>query len=145
MAYIIGTVGFAGYLKPAPGSWGSLIAALIWWFLVPEQLLVQLILVGLVMAAGVWSAGMIERHSGRQDPTFVVIDEVAGMWIALLGAQHVGWYFIAAFLLFRLLDITKPGPVNRLQDLPGGWGVMMDDVAAGAATLAVVLILGQWV
>ncbi|MCH7521914.1 MAG: phosphatidylglycerophosphatase A [Candidatus Marinimicrobia bacterium] len=143
MAYIVGTVGFAGYLRPAPGSWGSLIGALVWWFMVPDQLVFQLLMVGLVMMAGVWSAGVIERHSGHHDPALVVIDEVAGMWIALLGAQHVGWYFLAAFVIFRVLDITKPGPVNRLQDLPGGWGVMMDDVAAGAATLAVVWVLGR--
>ncbi len=120
-------------------------AALIWWFLIPDQLFVQLAMVGLVIVAGVWSAGMIERYSGHRDPSIVVIDEVAGMWIALLGAQRVGWYFLAAFLIFRLLDITKPGPVNRLQDLPGGWGIMLDDVAAGAATLAVVWVLGRWV
>ena len=95
------------------------------------------------MVAGVWSAGVIEGHSGHHDPSVVVIDEVAGMWIALLGAQHAGWYFLAAFLIFRFLDITKPGPVNRLQDLPGGWGVMLDDVAAGAGTLAVVWVLGR--
>ena len=59
------------------------------------------------------------------------------MWCALLGAWHVWWYFLTAFLIFRLLDVLKPGPINRLQDLPGGWGIMLDDLAAGAVTLVV--------
>ena len=59
------------------------------------------------------------------------------MWLALLGARQVWWYFLAAFLIFRLMDVLKPGPINRLQDLPGGWGIMLDDLAAGAVTLVV--------
>ena len=57
------------------------------------------------------------------------------MWCALLGARQVWWYFLLAFLVFRLMDVLKPGPINRLQRLPGGWGVMLDDLAAGAVTL----------
>ncbi len=57
------------------------------------------------------------------------------MWCALLGARQVWWYFLLAFLVFRLMDVLKPGPINRLQELPGGWGVMLDDMAAGAVTL----------
>ncbi len=60
------------------------------------------------------------------------------MWFALLGARQVWWYFLAAFLIFRLVDVLKPGPINRLQDLPGGWGIMLDDLAAGAVTLVVI-------
>ena len=92
-------------------------------------------LVVLATAVGVWSAGIMEAQSGRRDPSIVVIDEAAGMWCALLGARPVWWYFQAAFDVFRLLDVLKPGPIHRLQELPGGWGVMMDDLAAGAVTL----------
>ncbi len=60
------------------------------------------------------------------------------MWLALLGARQVWWYFLTAFLIFRLLDVLKPGPICRLQNLPGGWGIMLDDLAAGAVTLVVV-------
>jgi len=57
--------------------------------------------------------------------------------VALLGAWQVWWYFLTAFLIFRLMDVLKPGPINRLQNLPGGWGIMLDDLAAGAVTLIV--------
>ena len=127
-----------GYLKPAPGSWGSLAAAATWWFLAPDALGPQIIIVLLAFGAGTWSAGQLERHSGGRDPAIVVIDEVAGMWCALLMAQPSIWYYGAAFFLFRFMDIFKPGPIGRMEDLPGGWGVMMDDVAAGLITLAVV-------
>lgn len=127
-----------GYLKPAPGSWGSLAAAVVWWFLAPEALAVQISIVMLAFGAGTWSAAKLEQLSGGRDPAIVVIDEVAGMWCALLMAEPSLWYYGAAYILFRFMDIFKPGPVGRLEDLPGGWGVMMDDVAAGLITLAVV-------
>ncbi len=127
-----------GYLKPGPGSWGSLAAAAVWWFLAPDTLGPQIIIVLLAFAAGTWSAGQLARRSGRTDPSIVVIDEVAGMWCALLVAEPSLWYYGAAFILFRFLDIFKPGVVGRMEKLPGGWGVMMDDVAAGLITLAVV-------
>ncbi|MQY63819.1 MAG: phosphatidylglycerophosphatase A [Calditrichaeota bacterium] len=137
LATIIGTFGLTGYLKPAPGTWGSLAAALVWWFAIPGYLAVQLAVLVLASAAGIWAAGVIEHRSGQRDPSIVVIDEAAGMWCALLGARQVWWYFLAAFLIFRLMDVLKPGPINRLQDLPGGWGIMLDDLAAGAVTLVV--------
>jgi len=98
-------------------------------------LAVQLVLVVLASAAGTWAAGVIEHRSGQHDPSIVVIDEAAGMWFALLGAWQVWWYYLSAFLVFRLMDVLKPGPINRLQKLPGGWGVMLDDLAAGTVTL----------
>jgi len=98
-------------------------------------LAVQLVLVVLASAAGIWAAGVIEHRSGQHDPSIVVIDEAAGMWCALLGARQVWWYYLSAFLVFRLMDVLKPGPINRLQRLPGGWGVMLDDLAAGTVTL----------
>lgn len=86
---------------------------------------------------GIITADIIEKRSGQRDPSFVVIDEVAGMWLALLGARQVWWYFLGAFIIFRLFDILKPGPINRLQELPGGWGIMLDDIGAGLAALAI--------
>ncbi len=97
----------------------------------------QLVLVVLASAAGIWAAGVIEQRSEQRDPACVVIDEAAGMWLALLGARQVWWYFLTALLIFRLMDVLKPGPIYRLQNLPGGWGIMLDDLAAGAVTLVV--------
>ena len=96
----------------------------------------------LVFAGGVWAAGVMETATGSHDPSEIVIDEVAGMWIALIGIPITWPGMVAAFLLFRLFDIWKPGPIDRLQNLPGGWGVMMDDVAAGALAGGLVLLLG---
>ncbi|UCH64328.1 MAG: phosphatidylglycerophosphatase A [Fidelibacterota bacterium] len=134
---IIGTFGLTGYLKPAPGTWGSLAAALVWWFVIPSYLAIQLLFLALAAVAGTWAAGVMEQRSEQHDPSIVVIDEAAGMWCALLGARQVWWYFLAAFLIFRLLDVLKPGPIHRIQNIPGGWGIMLDDLAAGAVTLVV--------
>jgi phosphatidylglycerophosphatase A len=94
-----------------------------------------------VSVFGVWSAGIVEQEVGENDPSIVVMDEVAGMWCALAGAPAVLWYFVAAFLIFRLLDILKPWPIHRLQNLHGGWGIMIDDLVAGIVTLAIMTIL----
>ncbi|UCH11775.1 MAG: phosphatidylglycerophosphatase A [Fidelibacterota bacterium] len=141
LAIFIGTFGFIGYLKPAPGSWGSLAAALIWWFAAPAQVALQLALLLGVILLAVWSSGMIEKQTGIHDPSVVVIDEVAGMWCSLLTVPHIPWYYVSAFIIFRLMDIAKPGPIRRLQQWPGGWGIVMDDLAAGVATLAIMIAL----
>ena len=80
---------------------------------------------------------------GNSDPPEVVIDEVVGIWIALAGISTGNLHLAAAFLFFRLFDIWKPGPINRLQALPGGWGIMLDDVAAGLLAWPLVYGLGR--
>ena len=96
----------------------------------------------LALVAGVWAAGVMETESGSRDPSEIVIDEVAGMWLALIGIPVTWPGLLAAFLLFRLFDVWKPGPIDRLQNLPGGWGVMMDDIAAGAVAGGLVVLPG---
>jgi phosphatidylglycerophosphatase A len=95
-----------------------------------------------VVVAGVWSGGVAEHHFGRTDPGQVVIDEVAGMLVTLF-LNPVGWPGAACgFLLFRVADILKPFPARRLERLPGGLGIMADDVMAGLyANLALRVIL----
>jgi phosphatidylglycerophosphatase A len=84
-----------------------------------------------VIAVGVWAAGVEEARVGRHDPSSVVIDEVAGMLVALIAAPAgLGWAGVL-FLLFRVFDVWKPYPIGRLQDLPGGWGIVADDLLAG--------------
>ena len=88
---------------------------------------------------GIPASTIVARESGLKDPSLVVVDEVAGQAIALLAAPEFGWkYAVAAFILFRAFDIVKPPPVRQLERLPRGWGIMMDDVAAGI--LACVLL-----
>jgi hypothetical protein len=85
------------------------------------------------------------RQSGRTDPGFVVIDEVIGQWIALFGSPADWRHGLIALVLFRLFDITKPFPVRRLERLPGGWGIVFDDVAAGLYALGVASLLRIWI
>ncbi len=151
----------SGYLKPAPGTWGSLAGlgawlALVWvvrgWTL-PAWLLLAAPLPLTLMA--VWAADAVVAETGQKDPSFVVADEWAGVWIALtpllftVTIQPQPWTLWAArlvgpFMLFRLFDIWKPGVVDRSQHLPGGWGVVMDDVLAGLLAALIVWPLDRW-
>lgn len=145
-----------GFLRPAPGTWGSL-AALVLGFAILEAGGLPLFLgalAGAVLAA-VWSVSdLISRlgEPGHHDPSWVVIDEVAGQWIALLpvavGAATSGaapsqlWPgWVAAFVLFRLFDVWKPGPIGWADRRSGAAGVVLDDLLAGAAAALCVMIL----
>ena len=97
------------------------------------------------LAIGIPAATIVERESGREDPGHVVIDEVAGQWIALIHARADWPHLIAAFLLFRICDIVKPWPARQLENLPAGWGIVLDDVAAGVYALLLMQLLQHWV
>lgn len=98
----------------------------------------------IVIALGVPAATIAARESGRHDPGFVVIDEVAGQWIALL-ACPIDWrHALIALFLFRLFDVTKPPPARQLERLPDGWGIVFDDVAAGLYAWGVASLLRLW-
>jgi phosphatidylglycerophosphatase A len=114
----------------APGSVASLPVALLVWGAAPSTVtLLGALLV--VTIAGIWAAGREETYLGRLDPPCLVVDEVAGMLVAVVGLpRELGWV-LAAFFLFRLLDVWKPYPIDHLQRLPGGFGVVMDDLLAG--------------
>ena len=89
-------------------------------------------------------AGVTARATGIEDPGFVVIDEVAGQWIALLGCPFDLRHAAIALVLFRLFDITKPFPARQLESLPGGWGIVFDDVAAGLYAWGIAALLRIW-
>jgi phosphatidylglycerophosphatase A len=128
----ISTFVFTGYLPKAPGTWGSLFALLLWWFVVPENdKLLQIMLIVTVIIMGLLSSDWFSKNEGRKDPSEVVIDEVAGMWITLFMIPHQWHYFLIGFILFRFFDITKPGIIDRSQKLPNGWGIMVDDIISG--------------
>jgi phosphatidylglycerophosphatase A len=125
----IATGGGVGYVRFAPGTFGSALGLIVW-AAVPQILAIQVAVIVTVCAAGTWSASIAERHFRKTDPGAVVIDEVAGMLVTLL-LNPVGWGgAVAGFLAFRLFDIVKPFPANRLERLPGGLGIMADDIAA---------------
>jgi len=138
-------------MRPGPGTWGSLAAAAIWYFGLRAAHLTGVHAMAATAAGaaiatviGIPAATRAERESGRTDPGFVVIDEVAGQWLALTVAPLDLRYGIAAFMLFRVFDIVKPWPARQLEKLPGGRGIMLDDLAAGAYALAVMLLVRRW-
>ncbi|MFW5486977.1 MAG: phosphatidylglycerophosphatase A [Desulfovibrio sp.] len=130
----ISTLGFFGRSPVAPGTVGSLVAALLArpLFLHNPLWLKGILLVALFFVGG-WCAGQAERVMGRKDPGQVVIDEVLGQWIVFLPFTQLGlWQLAAGFVLFRIFDIAKPWPVRASEKwLPGGYGIMIDDVLAG--------------
>ena len=150
-AWTVATFFGAGLGKPGPGTWGSVAAVLLWagvaWGIHPAAqtlLLVLLAGIALTLILGIPASTLVARQSGRKDPQFVVVDEVAGQWIALLGS-HASWqHALIALVLFRLFDITKPFPVRQLESLPEGWGIVCDDVAAGLYALGVASLLHLW-
>ena len=124
-----------GYSPVAPGTAGSLGALLIA-FLIQRSFHWQPVSFGYLVIAlllpGVWAAHVVAAQSGKEDPGMVVIDEVLGQWATLAGITVFNWKsWLAAFLLFRLLDIWKPPPVRQLENLPGGAGIVADDIMAG--------------
>ena len=150
-AWTVATFFGAGLGKPGPGTWGSVAAALLWaayvWGGHPSRsnlLIALLIGIALTIALGVPAATIAARESGRHDPGFVVIDEVAGQWIALLGCPASWRSGLVALILFRLFDITKPFPARQLEGLPEGWGIVFDDVAAGLYAWGVASLLRLW-
>ncbi len=94
-------------------------------------------------ALGVWAAGRGEKFFARVDPGQVVIDEVLGQMVTFLAQPDAPWkWLVAGFVLFRIFDVVKPFPARRAEHLSGGWGIMLDDVVAGAYSLAALLLIG---
>jgi phosphatidylglycerophosphatase A len=150
-AWVIATFFGAGYGKPGPGTWGSVAAVLLWaacaWLLHPTPhvlLLILLAAIALSILLGVPASTIVARESGRKDPQFVVIDEVVGQAIALIGCPFDLHHALIALVLFRLFDITKPFPAHQLESLPEGWGIVFDDVAAGLYAWGVAALLRIW-
>ena len=132
LSQVISTFFYVGYLRPAPGTWGSLAALPIGIYVLiffDWQTLLALCLVTFFI--GVWASGYYAGSNHKKDPSEVVIDEVAGQWLALVFVNPLLWELIAAFALFRLFDIAKPWLIGRLERLPAGWGIMSDDMLAG--------------
>ena len=134
IAIALATFFGCGFFPKAPGTIGSLAgigtAALLQWCGGGHFSL--LLITILVSPAAVWASTVTARELGRKDPGMVVIDEVLGQWVTLLGAGVWTWQtYLAAFLFFRLFDIWKPQPVRKAESLPEGFGIVADDVLAG--------------
>jgi phosphatidylglycerophosphatase A len=140
VAIFVATVGGAGYAPIAPGSVGSVIAAVALW-LIPFSFPGLVLFLVVVTAAGVWAAHRVERLFGEKDPGMIVVDEVAGLTVALLASPRTLPVVAVAFVLFRVFDVVKPFPAGAAQQLPGGAGVVLDDLVAGLYTLGVLVAL----
>jgi phosphatidylglycerophosphatase A len=135
----------SGYSPVAPGTAGSLVGLLLFLPLAGRALWIQLAAVVAVTILGVLAGGRLATMLGAKDPGMVVVDEVAGQWITLLALPMTPVIAVAGFLLFRVMDIVKPWPARALERLPGGLGIMADDVAAGIyAHLLLRLGLAVW-
>ena len=149
LLYVIGTFFGTGFAPIAPATVASFAWMILWWAVWtwggPVSLVVQLVLLAVVVAVGIPVASALERLHG-EDPSLVVIDEIAGMIVTYLGVVTgpAGW--LAGFFWFRVFDILKPFGVRRLEKLGGGVGIMVDDLGAGVlaaiATQVTVRLLG---
>jgi phosphatidylglycerophosphatase A len=138
----------AGYLPIAPGTWGSAqacVVVLLIHILVP-QLEMTLLWVFFIVSTvlGIWAANSVSRREGLKDPSKVVVDEIAGQFLALLFVPVSLVSIIIGFFAFRLLDIVKPFPARQSEQLPGGWGIVFDDLFAGAYAGLFLLGLGYF-
>jgi len=132
LGVFIATCAYVGYAPVAPGTWGSGVGLVVYYLVRRQQsLTIELGVLAVIFLVGLWAATEAEHHFGGIDPGPVVIDEVIGMLmtLALHPVNLAG--AILGFLIFRVLDVVKPWPARRLELLPGGFGVVLDDAMAG--------------
>lgn len=150
-AWALGTFFGTGFLRPGPGTWGSAAGLGIWLAVAhwahPTRVHLAIgtaVAALILLLAGIPASTIVAREAGTEDPSFVVLDEVVGQWVALIGATIVPWSWLVAFLLFRVFDITKPPPARQFDRMHDGFGIMMDDVAAGIYALFLVWLSGRY-
>jgi phosphatidylglycerophosphatase A len=133
VAHAIATAAFTGYFPIASGTVGSAVGLVLWAALRVNGAgpWLETAVVAALLVLGAWAAGVVERRLGTTDPGPVVIDEVMGMSATLVGVPFSWPVAVAGFLLFRVFDIVKPPPARSLERAHGGWGIMLDDLAAG--------------
>jgi phosphatidylglycerophosphatase A len=141
IARALGTWFGCGLVPKAPGTMGTLGAIPLYWLAVREGGRVGVAVAALLVTfVGVWAASVVQRDLGVEDPQIVVIDEVAGMLVTMIPVAGFTWRAtVVGFVLFRLLDAWKPWPIRRFEALPSGWGIVLDDVAAGIVGAAAML------
>ena len=150
-AWTLATWFGAGLLKPGPGTYGSIAALLLWYaaahIFQPASITLAIattIAAIIITMIGIPASTIVAREAGREDPGFVVIDEVAGQLIALIAIAPNWQHAAISLILFRLFDIWKPWPIRRLEALPEGTGIMLDDVAAGVLALLCAQLIRIW-
>lgn len=140
MKKALATVFGIGYIPKLPGTCGSLAAVGVAGLLVRAGIPIWTG-AGVATVLALWSAGPAARQIGKEDPSSIVIDEVAGMLVTLIGVPFTLKTALAGFLLFRFFDIVKPPPIRQIQRLPGSFGIVLDDLLAGGASWLCLRIL----
>ena len=144
LARLIATWFYCGYFPWGPGTAGSVAAVALAWAMWHFFGLGPLLPAVALLIPAIWAADVTARKSGLKDPQIVVVDEVVGQWLSLAGAARLNWKsWLAAFVLFRAFDILKPPPVRQLERVPGGAGIVLDDVMAGVYA-ALVMFAAGW-
>jgi len=144
-AWLFATWFGCGYSPQAPGTVGSAAAILLAWplSLIGFNNFGFLVLSLAALGPAIGAAGIVAKESGFKDPQIVVIDEVLGVWLTLAGALRFNWRsFLFAFVLFRFFDILKPPPIRLIERVPGGAGIVLDDMMAGAYAALVLFVTG---
>jgi len=142
IAYVLATWFGCGLVPLAPGTAGTLGAIPLYLVIRSGGPLAVLFVASILAIVGVWAADQVIARTGQKDPQTVVIDEVVGVLITLAASTPTWTSVIFGFVLFRIFDQWKPWPARALESLPGGFGVVMDDVAAGVWGAAVLMIIG---
>jgi len=136
----VSTFFYIGHLPFIPGTLAS-VAALFLFYLVRNNVLAQILLTLVIIIAGFLTSGRAEKLFKKQDPKYVVIDEVSGMLLSFAFIPYDIRLVVIAFILFRIFDIAKPFPINKLEKLPGSIGIMSDDIVAGIYTNIILQVL----
>jgi len=131
LSIVVATGLGSGYAPFAPGTAGSAVGLLLFWPLHTQPAVIQIAAVVILFFVGVVASTRVARGLGIEDPGIVVVDEVVGMWTSLLFLPFNPATAIAGFVLFRIMDVFKPYPARQFESLPGGWGIMTDDLMAG--------------
>lgn len=142
IATAVATVAGTGYAPIAPGTFGALVGIVSFWPLARHSVTIQCVAALALVIFSIWASDRVSRSVGLKDPSIVVVDEVVGMWVTLIGIPFQPLALLIGFLVFRLFDIIKPPPAAQFEKLRGGWGIVLDDVMAGVyANLVVRVVL----
>ena len=133
---IVGTFFFIGNIRIMPGTFASIVGAIIWLY-IPEDIYFRLLLILVTCLIGLISISYLLKDSDDPDPSYIVIDEIVGIWISCIFIQKEFIFIIIALLLFRYLDIIKPSFIYHVQSIKGSIGIMLDDILCGALVLLI--------
>lgn len=132
LARVLATWFGCGLVPRGPGTMGTLGAIPLYLLVAQGGRWAVVVAAAAITAIGVWASAVVARELGTKDPQTVVIDEVAGLLVTMTAVPTVSWQTLCTgFVLFRALDMLKPWPIRTIERLPGGWGIVLDDVAAG--------------